>query len=854
MSGVDNPKKRLLNQASTDELQASSSSSVLPASSSIEPESAAKKARASVVVNEARTERKVEHAAEQMPLPTRQHAFNNPRELLQYTAAYQNKALLKLVHAARAQLSEMEQRWRTAQSKAECAEQESASVHAEWAKLIADLRVVAVRLGTDGVDLSRRSAVQTVQSVSAFRRLLYSHIKDDSSASGAAGGGGGGADDGKREGDADLHAYLLRRKSEASQLLVSVVDAIQRGGKLTDSSALVDELQAHLSSERDRSTALADKLARAELRLSEATTQVALLRDDLDQAVSQRERARTALRSYQAATLAASTAASAAGGTAAEAAAAAQIAAEAAQASISNQEVEDLRASLESAERKAADRLSEIEKLRHLNQVLDEERQKERVDLCAPMPEHVYERSELFAKLRQKQEQTEALHAEKRAEAERLQKALADAEQLRVADLARVEQQNRAALDDVVEKLRESENTLQRVRGERRAVTLKVAELEAELQKSKEDKAAKDKYVGTLSSYTRAIATRAVLPRLRADVAGVADTVNAATAATLSNAAAGVDAATATTTALDQVIAASQLAALQSELSDLRAKAVLWLAQQTTPPTADEQRVALARQLAEAQASLASAEETHRVLEGELDSLCKAVDESAAELRDSVALISAKDDVNLQLMTDKAKLRTAIQSSKEATLIKQAQLEKLEAVLNKQKASFDAKVEELRHATELLEQRRLLIIELEAARDAANAVEKRRVGEDAVAKARLEATAKQVAEAQQTIQANVAAIHELTGKLARQKEEANMFKRNWEAARNLNNGGNDEQVAFWREKSICKVCLEREKTTVLSKCWHTFCGDCIEQNLRDRHRKCPKCGAKFGEQDVHILF
>jgi E3 ubiquitin-protein ligase BRE1 len=848
VSDTSNPKKRLLSQAAADstasgggeEVEAvPSSPSLAAAASSLSMSSSSSSKRAHV---EPRSEAKSEAAAELQALPQRIGVFQSGEELAQYTAAFQNKALLAQLRSKKQELAAAQQRARDAERKLSAAESTAAHVHLAWTALQGDLRVVLLRLGESSAEQSRRTAAHAVQGVSSFRRLLHSssqllaHDNDDSA-------------------PADLAAHLRQRKAEASQLLLAVVEAVERGGaKSNDSSALVDELQTQLSGERDRSTALADKLAQAELQLADATALAAQLRDDLAQAQAQRERARTTLRTYQAATLAASQAARSSGGTAAQAAAAAaQLAVDAAQAGVSNEELDELRQSLAVAERKAADRLAEIEKLRHSYQQLEDYMQKERVELVAPMPERVAERSELFGKLRLKLEQTGALLAEKAGECERLQKALADAEQARVAGLARVEQQHRAALDELVEKLRDSETTLQRVRGERRAVALKAAELDVELAKAREGTAIKDKYLETLNRYARALTARAVLPRLRADVAGVVGTVSAAAAAALSSAASGVDAGTATTSALDQAVAAGELAALQSELSALRAQAVLWQAQQAAP-TADEQRAELARQLGEARAHLASAEETHRVLEGELDSLCKAVDESTTELRESVAVISAKDDMNLQLMTDKAKMRTALQSSKEATLIKQAQLDKLEAALYKQKASFDAKVEELRHAGELLEQRRLLIVELEKARDAAAAVELRRIEDDTVAKARLDATAKQVAEAQRLIQDNVAAIHELSGKLARQKEETNHFKRSWEAARNLNRGGNSEQVAFWREKCICKVCLEREKTTVLSKCWHTFCGECVEQNLRDRHRKCPKCGAKFGEQDVHILF
>lgn len=37
---------------------------------------------------------------------------------------------------------------------------------------------------------------------------------------------------------------------------------------------------------------------------------------------------------------------------------------------------------------------------------------------------------------------------------------------------------------------------------------------------------------------------------------------------------------------------------------------------------------------------------------------------------------------------------------------------------------------------------------------------------------------------------------------------------------------------------------------VITKCFHLFCSNCIQRNLEIRHRKCPACGAPFGQNDV----
>lgn len=52
----------------------------------------------------------------------------------------------------------------------------------------------------------------------------------------------------------------------------------------------------------------------------------------------------------------------------------------------------------------------------------------------------------------------------------------------------------------------------------------------------------------------------------------------------------------------------------------------------------------------------------------------------------------------------------------------------------------------------------------------------------------------------------------------------------------------------------CSVCKDRFKEVALTRCFHLFCKECIEENLRNRHRKCPACGEKFGQDDVKSIF
>jgi E3 ubiquitin-protein ligase BRE1 len=52
----------------------------------------------------------------------------------------------------------------------------------------------------------------------------------------------------------------------------------------------------------------------------------------------------------------------------------------------------------------------------------------------------------------------------------------------------------------------------------------------------------------------------------------------------------------------------------------------------------------------------------------------------------------------------------------------------------------------------------------------------------------------------------------------------------------------------------CSVCKDRFKDVVITRCFHLFCSQCTEENLKNRHRKCPACGEKFGSDDVQKVY
>lgn len=106
-------------------------------------------------------------------------------------------------------------------------------------------------------------------------------------------------------------------------------------------------------------------------------------------------------------------------------------------------------------------------------------------------------------------------------------------------------------------------------------------------------------------------------------------------------------------------------------------------------------------------------------------------------------------------------------------------------------------------------------------------------------------------------------INELTTALEKSKkkkrkleDDMKVFKRRLE-----NNGQNIDlidsseletlrfQNEDYRIALMCSLCNDRRKNCVITKCGHMFCSECIENNLKARNRKCPKCAGQYGQED-----
>lgn len=63
-----------------------------------------------------------------------------------------------------------------------------------------------------------------------------------------------------------------------------------------------------------------------------------------------------------------------------------------------------------------------------------------------------------------------------------------------------------------------------------------------------------------------------------------------------------------------------------------------------------------------------------------------------------------------------------------------------------------------------------------------------------------------------------------------------------------------EELTIYKKLMKCNSCHTRNKNTVLTKCMHVFCKECIDTRIETRQRKCPNCAESFGVNDVRAIY
>lgn len=63
-----------------------------------------------------------------------------------------------------------------------------------------------------------------------------------------------------------------------------------------------------------------------------------------------------------------------------------------------------------------------------------------------------------------------------------------------------------------------------------------------------------------------------------------------------------------------------------------------------------------------------------------------------------------------------------------------------------------------------------------------------------------------------------------------------------------------EELVLYKKLMKCNSCHIRDKNSVITKCMHVFCRNCLDNRIETRQRKCPNCGEPFGANDVKQIY
>lgn len=95
---------------------------------------------------------------------------------------------------------------------------------------------------------------------------------------------------------------------------------------------------------------------------------------------------------------------------------------------------------------------------------------------------------------------------------------------------------------------------------------------------------------------------------------------------------------------------------------------------------------------------------------------------------------------------------------------------------------------------------------------------------------------------------------ELNEKKKMKKSEENNNDSASDSKKGVESSESQKMLDITLQMLRCSVCKDRFKNVMLTRCHHLFCKDCVNENLKTRLRKCPACGDKFGQDDVINIY
>ncbi|KUF89944.1 E3 ubiquitin-protein ligase BRE1 2 [Phytophthora nicotianae] len=263
-------------------------------------------------------------------------------------------------------------------------------------------------------------------------------------------------------------------------------------------------------------------------------------------------------------------------------------------------------------------------------------------------------------------------------------------------------------------------------------------------------------------------------------------------------------------------------------------------------------REKLRAQIKDMKASSEASKEENDALLLEIETMMKDMESVRHGRKKFIQQIEEKRNANKKLHTLLAREEQAKAHCFEELAAVRLQVSSLSTVHKHQKTFIESSKESLQAKEIELEKLKEYIKSIEAEREASDA-EKRKLMRDAEVAKTICAT---VEKSQQQMQQEKQKPCEECETHRKKIDEMERKLRNAKSASSTGELTDLERFELRDLQKLvnCSVCQDRRKDVIISKCFHMFCKECIENNLKSRNRKCPTCKKMFGHDDVKSVW
>ncbi|CAH0493074.1 unnamed protein product [Peronospora farinosa] len=251
--------------------------------------------------------------------------------------------------------------------------------------------------------------------------------------------------------------------------------------------------------------------------------------------------------------------------------------------------------------------------------------------------------------------------------------------------------------------------------------------------------------------------------------------------------------------------------------------------------------------------SEASREENDALLL-EIDTITKDVNSLRHGRKKFIQQIEEKRNANKKLHTLLAREEQAKSHCFEELAAVRLQVSSLSTVHKHQKTFIESSKESLQAKELELEKMKKYVKTIEEEREASD-VEKRKVLRDAEVAKKICETAEKSQREQQLQQEK----QKHCEKCESFRKKIEDIERQLQHSKMATSTGELTDLERFELRDLqklvnCSVCQDGRKDVIISKCFHMFCKECIENNLKSRNRKCPTCKKMFGQDDVKTVW